>query len=296
MNDRLQPLCFLPPPTGLPWVGPPSAASQYKVKRAAGSPVTIELPLFWNEPPWYQAERRIADMVATSVASMGILVSALRRDLQDPDEPLTLHQRLAEQPIGGDHGERFLPRVVPYRPERYGLCCEDFDGARIIDVRLTIHRDPTGRFAYRGQQLERWDPTIDHESVSGATLLPDWAAAASFPPDVASLDQLSAKIDQLRVLSPSAAIFVSIAPHRMQIEIPKILAAQPDGLILRLDELPLSGLELGLVTRQARRLLTGAGAAGLPLWLVPGPITADDAVKLIVLGASGLAIDDWCCA
>jgi hypothetical protein len=37
-----------------------------------------------------------------------------------------------------------------------------------------------------------------------------------------------------------------------------------------------------------------AGGEEFPLWVVPGEITADDAVKLVASGASAVAIDDWC--
>jgi len=297
MNERLQPLCFLPPPTGLPWVVPPVESSRFRINRAEGSAIQIDVPLFWNDPPWYQTDCRIADMVAASVASTGVLVSALRRDLEELDEPLTLHDGVGvetDDETASDDVDEVLPRIVPYRPERYGLSGQDFDGARIIDVRLAIHCDPSGRFAYSAQQLERWEPTDEDDRSSDESSASSWTPAATFPPDVASLDQLASKLNQLRRLSPTAALFVSIAPHRMNVEIPKLVAAKPDGLILLLNELPLSGLELGMVTRHARRLLNNAGGTGIPLWVVPGEITPDDAVKLVVLGASGVAIDDWC--
>jgi hypothetical protein len=109
-----------------------------------------------------------------------------------------------------------------------------------------------------------------------------------------SMQHLSSKLKQLRLLSPTAAVFVSLGPYRLDEELTEIVAARPDGLILRLDELELDGLKLALLTRHVRHLADQAGAQDLPLWIVPGDITPDDAVKLLALGASGVAIDNWC--
>ncbi len=290
MNHRLQPLCFLPPHTGTPWTGPPQEQSRYEIKRAAGPAVQINLPLFWNDPYWYRTDVQTADLLATAVAKEGILVSALKRDLTAVDESGMLFESQQEAGMKIDPADANLPRVVPYRPERYGLSVDDFDGARVIDVRLRVCGDWSGRFAYSAGQMDRWEGDPDSDPPAGGS----WAPAATFPPDVTSLEHLASKLNQLHRLSPGAAIFVSITPHRLDSEIPKLLAAKPDGIILDLDELPLSGIELAQITRHARRVLSASGAIGFPLWIIPGPITPDDAVKLVVLGASGIAIDHWC--
>jgi hypothetical protein len=180
--------------------------------------------------------------------------------------------------------------MVPYRPERYGLSDRDFDGARIVDVRLTTQRDETGRFAYSAAQLERWESTPSGQPVSGGS----WVPSSTFPPDVPSIDHLGIKLDQLRLLSPHAAVFVSIGPWRLEHELPRILTAQPDGIILRLDEVVGDGLEIGVLIRRARQIAENCGAPELPIWVVPGEVTADDAAKLVVLGASAVAVDHWC--
>ncbi len=290
MNHRLEPLCWLPPPTGTPWIGPPKEQSRYEIKRANGTVVTLDLPLFWNEPAWCQTDPEVADMVAVALAYEGVMVSALMKDLTGPDQPAQFFEQLGEESTTNQIDRPYLSRMVPYRPERYGLGVDDFDGARIIDVRLHVCPDHSGRFAYSADQLDRWEGKPDGEPPAGGS----WAPAATFPPDVVSIEHLAVKFDQLRALSPGAAIFVSITPHRMDAEIPRLLATKPDGIILDLSELPLDGLELGHLTRHARRLLNATGAPGIPLWIVPGPITADDAVKLVVLGATGIAIDHWC--
>ncbi len=75
-----------------------------------------------------------------------------------------------------------------------------------------------------------------------------------------------------------------MGPYRLEDELPPIIAAKPDGLILRLDEVDLEGLQLAALTRRARQLMKQAGAKQLPLWIVPGAITPDDAAKLIAPG------------
>ncbi len=295
MNDRLDQLCFLPPPTDTPWSGPPPESQRGQIERADGVTVGIDLPLFWYDPPWQDISTDAADVVAMAVAELGVLVSALRRDLSGPDEQPGFHaseREESEDEDTDDSAEAFepLPRIVPYRPERYGLCDRDFDGARIIDVRLTMNRDSSGRFAYSPEQIERWEATPADQPLAGGK----WVPSATFPPDVASLQHLTSKLNQLRVLSPTAAVFVSMGPHRLQDELPIIMANRPDGLILRLDDLPLSGLQLAQITRHARQLVDQASARGFPLWVVPGEITADDAAKLVACGASAVAIDGWC--
>lgn len=296
MNDRLEKICFLPPPADTPWSGLTSEAKRPVITRSDGRTVEIELPLFWYDPPWHELRAEAADVIATAVAEMGVLVSALRRDLSGTDEEPDFHSTEREEtededdPAGSNPPDAPLPRIVPYRPERYGFSSRDFDGAKIIDVRMLMPRDPTGRFAYSPEQIERWEATPNDQPLAGG----GWVPAATFPPDVESLGQLSSKLNQLRVLSPTAAVFVSMGGYRLQEELPQILANQPDGLILRLDELPLDGLQLASITRFARQLADQAGGGAIPIWLVPGEVTADDAVKLVACGASGVAIDHWC--
>lgn len=293
MNDRLDQLCFLPPPADIPWSGPPSESQRRAIKCDDGRTIEFDLPLFWYDPPWDDVSVDAADVIATAVAELGVLVSALRRDLSGVDREPGFHAtEREEEDDAGESEEGFepLPRIVPYRPERYGLSDRDFDAARIIDVRLLMPRDPSGRFAYSPQQIERWEATPAGEPLAGG----GWVPAATFPPDVASMQHLSSKLSQLRLLSPTAAVFVSMGPYRLQEELPQIMANQPDGLILRLDELPLDGLQLASVICHARQLIDQAGREEFPLWVVPGEITPDDAVKLIACGASAVAIDEWC--
>jgi hypothetical protein len=291
MTERLDKLCLPPPPADTPWSNRPGESTSLKIERRDGLSVESELPLFWYDPPWYQLGTDTADVIAAAAARLGILVSALRSDLSGPDQQSDFHgddpdpeEQDQEQ---GDAAP--LPRIVPYRPERYGISDRDFDGARIIDVRLMMNRDPTGRFAFPPEQVQRWEATQPGAELDSGFPVP----SASFPPDVVSMEHLSCKLDQLRALAPTAAVFVSLGPYRLDEELPAIVDAKPDGLILRLDELDLDGLKLALATRHACELIERV-AAEMPLFIVPGEVTPDDAVKLLALGASAVAIDSWC--
>ena len=292
MNDRLAPICFVPPAADTPWTGPPEESSAVQLRRGDGVEVELESRLFWYDPPWERIRIETSDLIATSVAQLGVCVSAMRSDLATPDGEPRLHEQWeAEAPDDGSEPERgFLPRMLPYRPERYGLNDRDFDGPRVIDVRLTMNRNSTGRFAFSPQQIERWEATPSNEPLAGGS----WVPSATFPPDVDSMETLGFKLEQLRWLSPEAAIFVSLGPHRLGTELKAVLSTRPDGVILRLDELDLSGLQLAQTVQGTRRGMDLLGAEKLPLWIVPGTITPDDAVKLVALGANGIAIDRWC--
>lgn len=97
MNDRLDQLCFLPPPADTPWSGPPSESERRAIKRDDGRTIEFDLPLFWSDPPWYDVSAGAADMIATAVAELGVLVSALRRDLSDGDGEPGFHATEREQ-------------------------------------------------------------------------------------------------------------------------------------------------------------------------------------------------------
>lgn len=284
MDERLAPLCLLPPATATPWNGFDWNATTSAIARRGGEAVAIELPLFWYAPDWYRVPPELAAALAWAVGQLGVTVSALRSELAGPGtEP-----RLQQESLPST--DRPMVRMVPYRPERYGFGVRDFDDAGVIDVRLALARDAFGRFAFPPAQIQRWEATPAEDPLAGG----GWLPSATFPPDVVSLDHLQTKLDQLRSLAPTAAVFVSIAPVRLDDELPRILAAQPDGLILRLDQFHVEGLSLASLTRRARRLLVRLGAGELPLWIVPGPLAPTDAVKLIELGASAIAIDAWC--
>ncbi|MGB7343732.1 MAG: hypothetical protein WBD20_05945 [Pirellulaceae bacterium] len=287
MQDRLASLYLLPPPANTPWAGTPGQTIQSQVVRAESDPLTIKLPLFWYDPLWSNLSTQQADDLAVAVSRYDVLVSALHSDLSGPDTQSTFHAPQTVEPEDETPTTpTFFPRIVPYRPERYGLSPSDFDQATIIDVRLMMPRDTSGRFAYSPEQIARWESKPE---VEGA-----WVPAATFPPDVDSFERLSSKLNQLRLLAPAAAVFTSIGPYRLEEEVPLALSSQPDGLIVRFDEVALEPLQLAALTRRARQLMNTAKAKKTPLWIVPGEITADDAVKLVALGADAIGVDAWC--
>ncbi len=291
MHERLAELLFVSPPSDTAWTGPAPDWKHPAIRLRSGVSIELDFPLFWDDPPWYSLPLDRASALAVAVAQCGIPVSALRSDLAAADGASPLHDPLSSSGESDDAPSgAALPRIVPYRPERYGVEHRDFDGATIIDVRLTMERDESGRFAYSPAQLQRWEGTAKDHPVAGGS----WVPSASFPPDVLSIQHLGTKLDQLRLLAPTAAVFVSIEPWRLNKELPAVIKSNPDGVMLRLERVAANGLELAAITRHARRLINEVGAADLPLWIVPGPIVPDDAAKLITLGASAVAIDAWC--
>ena len=61
--------------------------------------------------------------------------------------------------------------MIPYRPERYGLSDRDFDGAAVVDVRLAMRRDSTGRFAFtHAEEIGRWEATQAGVAAGGRWL------------------------------------------------------------------------------------------------------------------------------
>ncbi|GAA5508371.1 hypothetical protein [Novipirellula caenicola] len=292
LNHRLAPLHLLPPPVFTPWTGALVNSHRGSISRKQGQDIPLPLPLFWYDPPWYQITMEQADNLAVAVGELDILVTAMHRDLSAPQTESIFHagRQIEPDDSGKSPTHRRYRRIVPYRSERYGLTVTDFDDADVVDLRLMMARDVSGRFAYSPAQIQRWEAAPATSPVAGG----GWVPAATFPPDVASMEHLKSKIDQIRRLSESAAVFVSMGPFRMGDELPKLLAAEPDGLILRLDEIQLEGLELAAITRRARQMMNAEKCSDMPLWVVPGTITPDDAVKLVALGASAVAIDDWC--
>ncbi len=292
MQDRLASVYLLPPPANTPWAGTPGQTIQSQIIRADADPLVINLPLFWYDPRWSILPTQQADDLAVAVSRYGVLVSALQSDLSDSDSDPNFFAAIEnddEQESDTDRQAAYFPRIVPYRPERYGLDPTDFDQATIIDVRLMMPRDTSGRFAYSPEQIARWELKTEVAEGEG-----NWVPAATFPPDVDSFENLSSKLHQLRQLAPSAAVFTSIGPFRLEEEIPLAVNSQPDGLIVRFDQVALEPLQLAALTRRARQLMNAANAKNTPLWIVPGEITPDDAVKLVALGADAIGVDAWC--
>src|SRR5690606_30992325 len=126
---------------------------------------------------------------------------------------------------GGDRPEDLV--ICPYRPERYGVTIEDLLHASFVDLRLTSEVGDGS--VYTMDQLPRWDHRAD--SLPDATVI----TGARWPADVADSSKLDGKIAQLRTLAPQAAIFVAISPFHLKTDLPHLIAARPDGVVLRFD-------------------------------------------------------------
>lgn len=279
MDDRLSKIVFVPPQIGRQW----HYDSQPDSAETTGG-IRHRIPLFYSNPPWHRLCPTAADRLAQAIADRGIAVTALLRDLSGPKRLPSFH----DQPRS---------RIIPYRPERYGLVPADFDAAEVIEFRLTLPRDDDGRFAYSTQQVSRWEAkkpdnfNADKFSVDAPPVDHGCVPAASFPPDVESLEQLSIKIQQLRALSGGAAVVVSMTPYRISEELPIILSQQPDGILLRCTENHFPALAIAKATVQAAAIID---QPSMPIWIHASGITPTDAVKLMHLGASGVSVDAWC--
>ena len=97
MTDRLDKICFLPPPIDTPWTGPPPDPPGVQFKRRDGRDIQIDLPLFWFEPAWHHVATRMADQIAVAVADQGVLVSALNSDLSEPEQESEFCSPLVEE-------------------------------------------------------------------------------------------------------------------------------------------------------------------------------------------------------
>jgi hypothetical protein len=266
MENRLDSLVFLPPEIGRRWKGH----------------VQTQTPtLFYSNPAWHTLVPSAADALAAAISDEDVTISAMLTDLSSKEQPSNFHCQT--------DGES-RNRMVPYRAERYGISTQDFDAASVIDFRLTIPRDSDGRFAYSPSQIARWESTPPDAPLGGG----GWIPAASFPPDVPSLETLSIKIQQLRELAPTATVFVSMFPHRLATELPIILSQKPDAILLRCDDNELAPLRIARFTQQARKLIEDATNEPMPLWIETHGMTPTDAVKLTHLGATGVGIDPWC--
>ena len=157
MRDRLAPLLFLPPPINTPWTGVSNETPTGETSRAKGEFYFTGSPLFWYDPNWCDMAAAQADSLAVAVAEMDTLVSALRSELAPPDQCSKFHSQSQDvdrnEPKDSASTQDSetcdpFPRIVPYRPERYGLTVRDFDGASVIDLRLTMSRDESGTFRF----------------------------------------------------------------------------------------------------------------------------------------------------
>lgn len=284
------------------------------IARDQGDEVLLPTPLFLDAAPWHHWSLPVARRLAEKLSQRGVLVSALQRELGDPQSATVdskgkrvskLHDVAAvTDRAGGGHW-----RMLPYRSERYGLQAVDLDLGHVIDLQLSVVRDSSGRFAYSAERLSRLEVTPDGQPLSGGS----WVPAMTLPPDLGRLEDLPKKLLQLRQLSPRAAVVVSTGPESLHQTLAPLLAARPDALLIRLDHLHMNGLSLVSLFLKIKDQVRQHGPT--PLWLtLPQPLgpphshavaysdgsegydpasVADDAVKMLVLGAAAVAIDHW---
>ncbi len=308
----LESLCLMPPKIGQVRRGISPAPADMLLSRRTGMPVLFPLPLFWDSPPWHTWPPIVAEAIFLAMQSRGLLVSALESELGRTEETSKRHDDSgttpaaqaaafegtstnASQPASRDptDSELGIPRMLPYRNERYGLADVDFDHAMVVDMQLSPRRDHTGRFAYSALQLGRWEATPEDQPLSGG----GWIPAMTLPPDVADLDRLSPKVTQLRVLAPGAAVVLSVTPEWIDDHLADLIAAGPDAILIRLGQIRMAGIAFAQFTR---RLLSRVETIQrIPIWLAPPkslatkPLSVSDSIKTISLGVSAIAVDGW---
>ena len=296
MRERLEKLRFISPRVESAWTGNlpewqhPAIKSE-QIAEAVQNRFKKITPLFLHNVSWHQINPDQANALAVAMGDINFPVSVLRSEISNHNNESLFHDSVPTSDSADSlpQTDQEYPRIVPYRPERYGLTASDFDNSTILDIRLNSHRDETGRFAYSAEQLARWDILNTEVPIAGGS----WVPSSNFPADVPNIEGLPSKIGQLRTLSKGAAIFVTIDPFHLELDLRRILDAKPDGIIMQLECLAPDGLELAKLVKQTRKWMNQHDGQGIPLWVCPGPIDADDAAKLVALGASAVAIDCW---
>jgi len=269
---------LLPPPLHSPWVGSTGP------EPTTGSPATDstadqQRTLFWYDPPWHFVSPAIARKIIAAVDALHVPTAVLGRDIGEA----SIGDALLRHPI------------APYRPDRYGVQLDDLQHAPMIDIRLARARDYSGRYAYAPEQVTRWlGADVGEEEgmpTTGATHFP----APGWPAELPTVESLSGKFAQLRLLQPGVQCGLSVTPYFVQQELPAFLKAKPDVVILRMDDSDeLQGMRLA-TTVVAVRQLVDAHCPHARLWVVPPDRpTPDDCAKLYALGANAVAIDWWC--
>lgn len=292
----LESLCLMPPKLGQVRRGIAPARTEMMVARSVGDPVPLPMPLFWDSPPWQQWTPVVAACLFEAMQSRGILVSALRSELGLYGNPANEADGNGQTGLSGqvdENDSRRSPRMLPYRNERYGFSTADFDNVSVVDMQLSPPRDVSGRIAYSPEQIGRWEATTEDQPLSGG----GWVPAMTLPPDVPSADHLRSKIYQLRVLCPQSAIIVSVTPEWIDESLPRLVAAAPDAILIRMGQMRMDGLSLAQFT--LRMIDKMEATDRIPVWLTPPKsmqrrsLSVSDSIKMIALGISAIAINCW---
>lgn len=288
----------MPPKLGQVRRGIAPADTEMLVSRAIGDPVALPMALFWDVPPWHTWSPLVAECTFDAVQSRGVLVSALNSEL-GIELGLERGNESSHPELDGDSTSNTnatgstWPKMLPYRNERYGLDELDFDDAIVVDMQLAPLRDASGRMSYSAEQIGRWEATDDDSPLSGG----GWVPAMTLPPDVPQPNLLASKVQQLRVLSPKAAVIVSVTPEWIDEDLPQLISAQPDAIMIRFSQLRMEGIAFADFTLRVIRSMSPEQR--LPIWLAPprsmesDAVSVADSIKLIALGASAIAIDTW---
>ena len=285
----------MPPKIGQVRRGISPTPADMLLHRRSGTPVLLPVPLFWDSPPWHTWPPVVAEAIFLAMQSRGLLVSALESELgrtrvANDNGSQATPPAASTNPTDSELG---IPRMLPYRNERYGLNDVDFDHAMVVDVQLSPLRDHTGRFAYSATRLGRWEATPEDQPLSGG----GWIPAMTLPPDVPSLSQLNSKVEQLRVLAAHAAIVLSVTPEWIDDHLSDLINAKPDAILIRMGQIRMTGIAFAQFTR---RLLNRVETIEkIPIWLSPprtlmkNSLSVSDSIKTIALGVSAIAIDSW---
>lgn len=266
-------------------VGPPAGprnsyqqAIDLSVRLPAGDAYTmLTSPFLVHSGLWHSIGERESARLAYLLQQQGILVCGLAED------------------VGGTAAAVRLTGCV-YTPERFGLRRGDLRNASFLELQLGAQRglDPFGR--HRPDEVARYIP--ENRAVREVTAI----TARSWPPDVASRETLSTKLQQLRRLSDQpVSIALAVAAHDWELALELAVASGADAVLL---EFPSSGgvfpdaddFEL-VVSVRARLNDLERDASREIVLAVTGPVEgAGGAAVLLAAGARLIGVDAFLAA
>lgn len=256
----------LAPPAAAPRSGEQRATPPSDIARAHGNALPMPVPLFAYDLPWHTLSTDQGAEIARHLTESLVVTGLLDLD------------------VGGQRPEGRV--MCPYRPDRFGVQIHDLADAMIVDLRLTTEIGSSS--AYTMDQVRRWDRRAG--SLPANSLI----TGMRWPADVADGAALRRKVSQLRTLAPDAAIFATISPFHLDADMPQIIDAELDGMILRFDvdpRSPSAGKVIASLTATARRHLDAGGRSDMAMWVKLPSRSPLDAVKLLALGATAVSID-----
>ncbi len=119
-------------------------------------------------------------------------------------------------------------RIVPYRPDRFGLTYADLQQATVIDLRLTSVYSDSLPARYTSSQLRHWAVLPEKMNPVGIMDAPRW------PGDLRKIALLERKVQQLRQLASNrSSIWVTIDLLAFEELREALIAARVDGVIVQ---------------------------------------------------------------